>query len=116
MTTLYHGRRRSNGSTEIHEGMCLTPSRRTAEAYAGTYGVVLEVEVDLASLVVERCPGYDHDTDDCVADDAAYRAAAAARGVDVLRYTDEDESGDSHVCYRLCSQAAVEGCEACVAD
>lgn len=103
---LYHGNH-TEASLTIHEGICLVEYENHAERYAGKNGHVFAIEIDLDSLNVVECDGYCHDTNDCPADDDAFRAAHAADGVDVLQYTDEDEYGQPHVCYRLISEAAL---------
>ena len=104
MTTLHHGSHCS--TTTAHEGQCWTDDDSAAEHYAAG-GTVTTVTVDLSALVVERCAGYSWDDNYAPADDAAFRAAAAARGVDVLRYSDADDRGQEHTCYRLVSDRAV---------
>jgi hypothetical protein len=101
---LYHGSH--NGSLVAHEGLCLTSRVESAEHYAQRDGSVYSVQI-ADDLVIEDCPGYDWETDHTPADKLAYRAAAAARGVDVLRYMDADERGNQHDCYRLVSDKAV---------
>lgn len=101
--TLYHGSH--NGTTLAHEGMCMTDREDIAEVYAqgGTM-----TAYDLPEwAVVEDCDGYDWDTNNATADCLAYRQAAAARGVDLLRYSDADECGREHTCYRLVSDRIV---------
>lgn len=113
-TTLYHGSHK--GTLTLHEGLCLTDSDRVAEHYTQRVGKVFAVSLDLSSLTVEECDGYDWDTDYAPADDSEFRAAAAARGVDVLEYQDADERGNQHTCYRLVSEralAAVQVTEQC---
>lgn len=105
--TLYHGAHSAVRTHSAHEGMCLTDDQQVAEAYAGERGQVWVTEVSLAGLVIEACKGYDHDTNSCSADREAFRAAAAARGVDILRYDDEDQMGREHACWRLVSARAV---------
>lgn len=91
-----------------HEGMCLTDDRGVAEVYAGyDEDRVFAVEIDLTALTVEECPGYDRDENEAPADDDDYRAAKAAEGIDVLVYTDEDEQGRQHTCWRLISEKAL---------
>ena len=102
---LYHGSH--DGQLTIHEGICLAEQESFAEQYAGMNGEVFEVELDDEGLNVVDVPGYDHDTNDCPADNAEYRAARAAEGADVLRYEDEDEMGREHTCYRLVSDRAL---------
>lgn len=101
---LYHGRH--TGTPALHEGICLTSDADSAQHYAGSRGLVASVTLP-EWAVVERCPGYDHDANDAPADRAAYREAAAARGIDVLLYEDEDERGCAHDCYRLVSERIV---------
>lgn len=97
--TLYHGHH--TGTPTLHEGICLTADIDCARHYAGAGHIAAVTLPEWA--VVADCPGYDHDENDCPADHATYRAAAAARGVDVLTYDDEDETGRAHTCYRLVS-------------
>ena len=105
MTTLYHG---SHTRLTIgHEGQCFTDDADCAETYAGGRGVFMSVEIDLDSLTVEECDGYDRDTNEAPADSAEFRAAAAARGVDILVYDDESESGRQHTCWRIVSARAM---------
>ena len=102
---LYHG---SHDSTlALHEGICLVDVAEIAACYAGRNGQTYTVDLDLSGLTVEDCPGYDHDTNEAPADDDGYRADAAARGVDVLHYEDEDEQGRRHECWRLVSDRAL---------
>lgn len=101
----YHGSH--TGNFVAHEGICLTTDREVAEHYASSTGKVFSVEIDLSVLTVEDCDGYDRDENEAPADRDSFRAAAAARGVDVLRYDDEDDRGQGHVCYRLVSDLAV---------
>lgn len=103
--TLYHGAH--SELTIGHEGQCLTDDMDIAESYAGNNGAIYEVELDLGALTVEECEGYDRDEDVAPADRDAFRAAAAARGVDILIYDDEDVRGREHTCYRLVSDRAV---------
>lgn len=91
------------------EGQCWTDNSADAAEYAS--GSMWTCELP-EGLVVADCDGYDHDEDSTPADDPAYRAAYAARGVDVVRYDDETESGSEMTCYRLVSQRAVEAVEA----
>lgn len=101
-TALFHGAH--SKLTIGHEGQCFVDDYDVAERYGRT---VCGVALDLDSLVVEECEGYDRDEDDAPADHLAFRQAAAARGVDVLVYDDEDEMGRRHNCYRLVSARAV---------
>lgn len=110
MTTLYHGRHSTRFGSSAHEGICLTDSDAVAQHYAGSTGIMYEIEIDMESMVVEDCEGYDRDSNETPADSAEYRSAAAVRGIDVLRYEDEDEFGRSHGCYRLVSERAVAAC------
>lgn len=103
VTTLYHG---AHTAYTLHEGQCYTSDREVAEWFARR-GVVATIEIDLDALVVEECPGYDHDQNYAPADDPEYRRAAAERGVDVLVYDDEDELGRMTTCYRLVSERAL---------
>lgn len=100
---LFHG---AHTSYQAHEGQCYTADEQIAEHYAGWNGFVATVELP-DDLVIEDCPGYDRDENEAPADSEAYRQAAAARGVDVLRYEDEDEMGREHACYRLVSERAL---------
>ncbi len=104
--TLYHGSHK-NETLVAHEGLCLTSCESVAQAYAGSAGTLHVVSLDMDALVVEECAGYDHEENDCPADYESFRAAAAARGVDVLAYEDEDERGRRHMCYRLVSDKAI---------
>ena len=104
MTTYYHG---AHTAYEPHEGQCYTDDRQVAEHFAGRSGIVATVEL-AGSLVVERCSGYDHETNYAPADDATYRAAAAERGVDILLYEDEDDRGAEATCWRIVSARALE--------
>jgi len=103
-TALFHGAH--SNITMGHEGQCFVDEFDVAERYARN-GSVFGVTLDLDNLIVEECGGYDRDEDDAPADHADFRAAAAARGVDVLTYDDEDEVGNEHTCYRLVSERAV---------
>ena len=102
-TALFHG---AHSTLTIgHEGQCFVDEYDRAECYGrNVFGAVL----DLDALNVERCDGYDHTTNEAPADCAEFRAAAAARGVDVLVYDDADECGREHTCWRLVSDRAVE--------
>tara|TARA_B100000745_G_scaffold192726_1_gene126772 strand:+ start:34813 stop:35145 length:333 start_codon:yes stop_codon:yes gene_type:complete len=91
-----------------HEGQCFTDDLEVAITFAGSHGKVFRVEMDLESLVWEECEGYDHDTNECLADNDGYRSRACARGVDVLAYDDEDECGRSLTCWRILSHKAIE--------
>lgn len=104
--TLYHGSHK-NETLVAHVGLCLTDREEVAQVYAGSQGWLHVVAIDLGSMVVEECDGYDHDSNSCPADDVSFCLAAAARGVDVLAYQDEDERGRRHVCYRLVSDKAI---------
>ena len=98
---LYHGSHNDLMNTgAIHEGLCLTDNIEIAEQYAKN-GTVYSVEVS-DNAVVEKCAGYDREENYAPADSETFRASQAARGVDVLRYTDEDDAGAEHECYRLC--------------
>ncbi len=110
---LYHGSH--TGAQHLHEGVCLTSDIDCARHYAGANGSVAIVRLP-EWAVLESCPGYDHDENDCPADSAAYRAAAAARGVDVLLYEDEDEQGRAHDCYRLVSQQIIAAATMTIID
>lgn len=101
---LYHG---AHTSYQLHEGQCYTDDLDVAQRFAGRTGYVATIEIDLDAMVVEECPGYDHDENYAPADDPAYRRAAAERGVDVLVYEDEDELGRTLTCYRLVSDHAL---------
>lgn len=109
---LYHGSH--TGTPALHDGICLTADRDCARHYAGN-GTLAAVTLP-EWIVVESCPGYDHDENDCPADSAAYRAAAAARGVDVLLYEDEDEQGRGHDCYRLVSERVLAAATMTIID
>lgn len=109
--TLYHGDYDSDISA--HEGMCLTDDDRCAEAF-GRY--VFSCRLDLHAFVVEDCDGYDPIENEAPADCAKFRAAAAARGVDILRYADADEFGRELTCYRLVSARAVAACHLTLVD
>ena len=100
--TIYRGCR----SLSVREGQCWTDDPDAAEEYATAAGLLARAEL-AAELVIEDCEGYDHDNNWAPADDPTFRAAAAARGVDVLRYEDCAESGTEHTCYRLVSERAV---------
>jgi hypothetical protein len=103
-TALFHGA--YTALTIGHEGQCFVDEYDVAERYArggDTCGILL----DMSALVVESCEGYDRAEDYAQADSAEFRAAAAARGVDILVYDDEDINGNSHTCYRLVSERAV---------
>lgn len=102
---LFHGAH--SKLTIGHEGQCFVDEYDVAERYARSNGSVCGIVLDLDSLVVEECDGYDRDDDDAPADHVDFRAAAAARGVDVLTYDDEDEHGNVHTCYRLVSARAI---------
>jgi len=110
MTTLYHGAH--SKLTIGHEGQCFTDDLNVAQTFARSNGSIISVELDDGALVVEWCDGYDHDTDDCPADHADFRAAAAARGVDVLCYDDEDEQGRELTCWRIVSARAIAAVQA----
>jgi hypothetical protein len=105
--TLYHGSHKHTEGLVLHEGICLTEWEDVAEKYAGNGGATYEIEMAMDGLTILDAPGYDHDTNDCPADHADYRAARAAEGADVLRYDDEDERGEVTTCYRLVSEAAI---------
>ncbi len=101
-TALFHGTRST--LTMGHEGQCFVDEFDRAEWYGdNVFGCLL----DLDGLTVEECEGYDRDSDDAPADCDRFRAEAAARGVDVLVYDDEDEMGQQHTCWRLVSERAV---------
>jgi len=104
MTTLHHG---AHTAYIAHVGQCYVDDDEIAADYATERGVVATVEIDLGALTVEHCEGYDHDANEAPADDAGYRRAAAARGIDVLVYDDEDQHGRQHTCYRLVSDRAL---------
>ena len=110
MTTLFHG---AHSTLTIgHEGQCFTEDLSVAECFARSNGTVIAVELDEDALVVEWCEGYDHDSDDCPADHAEFRAEAAARGVDILCYDDEDEQGRELTCWRIVSDRAISAVRA----
>jgi len=104
-TDLFHG---AHTDLAIHEGQCWTEDYEAADRYAQSEGPVAHAEIDLSGLTVEECEGYNHDENDAPADSAEFRAAATARGVDVLVYADCDEQGQEHTCYRIVSDRAVE--------
>lgn len=103
MTTMHHGTRRKFAR---HIGLCLTDDESSAAAY-GQGGEVVTVEIDLSSLVVERVA--DFRVDDVTADGDAVESIEryAARGVDVLRYEDQDPAGRTHTTWRLVSARAL---------
>lgn len=108
---LYHGTHNGlMGTGKAHEGMCLVDCESHAARYAGRFGTVYAVDLD--GMVVEECPGYDHDTNDAPADEQSFRERAADRGVDILEYEDEDEQGQPHTCYRIVSPRAIEAANA----
>src|SRR5690606_33332727 len=107
MATLYHGNHTDENLT-IHEGICLVEYREHAERYAGSKGHVFAIEIDFGGLNVVECDGYDRDENDCPADHESFRQSHAAQGVDVLKYEDEYEYCQPHVCYRLISDAALQ--------
>lgn len=100
---LYHGTHRTELNITEWGDFCLTADRDNAAQYGD---VMWAVEMP-ADLVCEKCEGYDWDADEAPADRKAFRDAAAARGVDVLVYTDADQSGQEHICYRLVSEKAL---------
>lgn len=101
---MYRAHSNADALTTPAEGWCLTDD----EIAAGHYGChIATLEIDLDSLTVERVAGYDRDENETPADSAAFRAAAAARGVDVVIYSDETERGREHATYRLVSERAV---------
>ena len=103
-TDLFHG---AHTAFSAHEGQCWTDCDEAANRYAQHSGPVAYMALDLSELTVEECEGYDYDENSAPADSAEFRAAAAARGVDVLVYDDCDEQGQEHTCYRLVSERAV---------
>jgi hypothetical protein len=103
---LYHGTHNNlMGTGAAHEGMCFTESEESAQQYAGSNGTVYTI--DIAGLNVVECEGYDRDENYAPADSDSFRAAHAANGADILRYSDEDENGREHECFRLVSEKAV---------
>jgi len=108
MATLYHGSHNNlMGTNKAHEGMCLTDDQTSAEAYAGNNGTVYMVEIP-SSMIIQEVTGYDRETNEAPADDESFRSMAFQRGIDIITYTDEDENGAEHECWRLVSIAAVE--------
>tara|TARA_R110000822_G_C15213416_1_gene483544 strand:- start:452 stop:823 length:372 start_codon:yes stop_codon:yes gene_type:complete len=105
MTTYYHG---AHTKFTTHEGQCFTTDFDVALKFAGMSGVVAKVEIGNA-LTITDCDGYDHDTNDCAADNEAFRAKMALSGSDVLRYDDEDDCGNELECFRIVSVAAMNG-------
>lgn len=101
----FHGSH--TGRFVAHEGLCLTTDEQVAIHYAGPTGKVFAVEISIDGLTIEDCDGYDRDENEAPADRKSFRASAAARGVDILRYEDEDDRGQQHTCYRLVSDRAV---------
>ena len=101
---LYHGTHNGMmGTGRAHEGMCFADSKANATRYGATVYMC-----EFAGLAIEECAGYDREENYAPADSRKFRAAAAARGVDILRYEDEDEAGQQHTCYRLVSDRAVD--------
>src|SRR5690606_7446866 len=103
VTTLYHG---AHTAYTLHEGQCYTRDREVAEWFARR-GVVATIEIDLDALVVERCPGYDHDQNYAPADDPEIGRAEADSCVDVLVYDDEYDLGGMTTCYRFVNECAL---------
>lgn len=110
MAIFFHGNHTDENLT-IHEGICLVEYRQHAERYAGKKGHIFAIEIEFSGLSVVECEGYNHDENDCPADHESFRKQHAAQGVDVLQYTDEDEYGQPHVCYRLISVAALNAAQ-----
>ncbi len=88
------------------EGWCLT-DESSARNYGLSGASIAEVVIDLDALTVAECDGYDPRENETPADSAAFRAAFAAQGVDVLVYADADETGREHTTYRLISYRAL---------
>jgi len=104
---LYHGTHNGlMGTDAAHEGMCWTEIEDSAEQFAGSRGTVYSCDCP-DDWNYEPVDGYDHDENDAPADSDAFRAAHAARGIDVLVYDDEDETGQTLTCYRVISDRAV---------
>jgi len=102
---MYHGSHNEiMGTHAAHVGLCITDSLSSAQTYAGRWGVVYAVELDLDALDVVEVEGYDHDSDEAPGDSGEYPDA------DVIVYEDEDERGQSHTTWRLVSARAVAAC------
>jgi hypothetical protein len=87
--------------------MCLTDDRDVAESYAKG-NVLAEVSLDLGSLNVVRVDGYDRVSNRAPGDRASEIKAYALQGIDVILYSDEDESGRAHETWRLVSERAAQ--------
>jgi hypothetical protein len=105
--TLYRGDRSVALLQTPRLGWCLTDDPNRAGDYARSSAYLATVAVDFDGLTVEECEGYDRTENETPADDPAFREAARRRGVDVLVYEDEGESGQHHWTWRLVSPRAL---------
>lgn len=109
MSTMYRADRNADLLATAREGWCLTDNADRASAY-GRNGWMATIEIDLGGLTVVEVAGYDRNENETPADSAAFRAAHAAAGADVLVYQDEDERGRQHTTWRLVSERAIAAC------
>jgi hypothetical protein len=107
MAKLYRAHRNADMLTSPAEGWCLTNEIEAARAYGRFVAVV---EIDDTGLVEVDVDGYDRDNNTTPADSAAFRAALAAAGHDVVVYDDENEKGEYHLTWRLLTTRAVASC------
>lgn len=110
MATMYRADRNADRLATPAEGWCLTDDEARAERYGRAGATLATIDIDLDGLTVVEVAGYDRDENETPADSAAFRAARAAEGADVLVYEDEDESGRQHTTWRLVSDRAVAAC------
>jgi len=105
---LFHG---SNKNTTLtpHIGICLTDSESSAEAFAGgNENQVYTIDIDLSGLTIaDMDDGYDRENDIAPGDDADDITEMQNDGIDVITYTDEDEFGRQHDCWRIISALAL---------
>jgi hypothetical protein len=94
--TLYRGISNPEAHAEVRS--CWTQDREAAESYGET---ILEWVVDLDEVTVLDAPAYDRDEDFAPGDTVADCAAWAALGAQLIRFDDEDCSGNTMETFRV---------------
>lgn len=96
---LYHG---SREKFALAIGQAFSNNEEIAKSYAGSRGMVMEIEIDLHGLEVQKIAGFDRESNNPSNDSADSRTQA-----DVLVYDDVDPTGKPHRSWRIMSEDAL---------
>lgn len=102
---LWHGTGQS--SPAIHAGQTFADNRETADRYSK--GKTINGDLDLTGLKIGHSEKFDRDDANhgALGDKEEDIKELRKRGVDVIKYSDEDPHGKEHTAYRLISDKAV---------